>query len=118
MKVDFVNLSDLKEVEEHIRTNTKAIWMETPTNPTLKICDITKICQMAKKENIITVVDNTFLSPVIQSPILLGADFCMNSCTKYIGGHSDILMGSMTTNSKVLKFKLKKLLRYIYRLII
>lgn len=107
MKVDFVNLSDLKELEEHIRTNTKVIWIETPTNPTLKICDIPKICQMAKKAKIITVVDNTFLSPVIQSPLLLGADFCMNSCTKYIGGHSDILMGSMTTNNKVTFFEIK-----------
>lgn len=106
MKVDFVNLSDLREVEEHIRPNTKCIWIETPTNPTLKICDISKICQMAKKDKIITVVDNTFLSPVIQSPLLLGADFCMNSCTKYIGGHSDLLMGSMTTNNKELNDKL------------
>jgi cystathionine gamma-lyase / homocysteine desulfhydrase len=95
-------LSNLKEVEENIKPNTKAIWIETPTNPTLKICDIKKVCALAKENNIISVVDNTFLSPVIQSPLLLGADFCMNSCTKYMGGHSDILMGSLTTNSKVL----------------
>lgn len=94
-------MCDLREVQEHIKTNTKAIWIETPTNPTLKICDIKKICEIAKENNIMSVVDNTFLSPVIQSPLLLGADFVMHSCTKYIGGHSDLLMGAMITNNKV-----------------
>jgi cystathionine beta-lyase/cystathionine gamma-synthase len=101
LQVNFIDMCDLKEVEENIKPNTKAIWIETPTNPTLKICDIKKICDIAKEHNIVSVVDNTFCSPVIQSPLLLGADFVMNSCTKYIGGHADILMGSMTTNNKV-----------------
>lgn len=99
-------MTDLKLVEQAVKPNTKVMWIETPTNPTLKICDIKALCEIAKKNNIITVVDNTFCSPALQSPLLLGADFVTNSMTKYIGGHADILMGSMTTNNKELNERL------------
>lgn len=101
MEVDFIDMCDMELVEKSIKKNTVAMWIETPTNPTLKICDIKSLCSMARKHNVITVVDNTFCSPVLQSPILLGADFVTNSATKYIGGHADVLMGTMTTNNKV-----------------
>ena len=103
IEVDFIDMFDLELVEKTIRKTTKAMWIETPTNPTLKIVDILKLCDLCKKYNIISCVDNTFCSPVLQSPILLGADFVTNSATKYIGGHADVLMGTMSTNSKVNK---------------
>jgi len=85
---------------------TKLIWIETPTNPTLKICDIKKICELSKKHKTISVVDNTFASPYLQTPLLLGADISLNSCTKYIGGHSDLVMGCITLNDTELRDRL------------
>lgn len=76
------------------------MWIETPTNPTLKVGDIRKLCQLAREHGILTVVDNTFASPYLQSPILLGADVVVHSCTKYIGGHTDVLMGAICLNDK------------------
>ena len=102
----FVDMTDIKKVEEAIKPNTKLIWIETPTNPTLKVCDIEAITTVAKAKGIITVVDNTFPSPYLQSPLLLGADISVNSVTKYIGGHSDVVMGVLTTNSTEFKDKL------------
>lgn len=106
IKFTFVDMTDVKNVENAIQENTKLIWVETPTNPTLKVCDIEAICNLAKSKNIITAVDNTFPSPYLQSPILLGADISVNSVTKYIGGHSDVVMGCLVTNNKELRDKL------------
>jgi len=103
---DFVDLTDLDVVKKAIRKNTKLIWIETPTNPTLKCGDIQKLCQIAKEHGILTVVDNTFASPYLQSPLLLGADMVVHSCTKYIGGHTDLLMGAICLNDKELYDKL------------
>jgi len=102
----FVDMTDVKKVEEAVKPNTKLIWIETPTNPTLKVCDIEAICKLCKEKGILTVVDNTFASPYLQSPLLLGADMCVNSVTKYIGGHSDVVMGVLALNNKELRDKL------------
>jgi len=102
----FVDMTDASNVEKAIKENTKLIWVETPTNPTLKVCDIEKICTLAKSRNILTAIDNTFPSPYLQSPLLLGADISVNSVTKYIGGHSDVVMGVLTCNDIALRDKL------------
>ena len=88
-----IDMSDLEIVKKEIKDTTKIIWIETPTNPTLKVFDIEKICKIAKEKNIITVIDNTFASPILQNPLLLGADISLHSLTKYIGGFSDLLGG-------------------------
>jgi len=106
VEYSFVDMTDVKNVEAAIKPNTKLIWIETPTNPTLKVCDIEAICKLAKSKNIITVVDNTFPSPYLQSPLLLGADISVNSVTKYIGGHSDVVMGVLVTSDLALRDKL------------
>lgn len=93
-------MTDLNKVEAAIKSNSKIIWIETPTNPTLKLIDIEKITTLAKKHNIITVVDTTFATPFLQSPLLLGADISINSGTKYFGGHTDVVFGSLSTNNK------------------
>lgn len=87
--------------------NTKLIWLETPTNPTLKITDITAIANRAKQHNCLLAVDNTFCSPYFQTPLELGADLVVHSVTKYIGGHSDVVMGVVCTNSDDLYHKLR-----------
>lgn len=99
-KFDFIDTTDLKSVEEHLKKKPKMIWLETPTNPLLKISDIKKICELAKKYKVMTVVDNTFMSPYFQRPIELGADIVVHSLTKYINGHSDVVGGAMMTNKK------------------
>jgi len=106
IEFSFVDMTDAENVAKAIRSNTKLVWIETPTNPTLKVCDIEKICALAKPKNIITVADNTFPSPYLQSPLLLGADVSINSVTKYIGGHSDVVMGVAVTNDTALRDKL------------
>lgn len=102
LQIDFVDMTILENVEKAIKPNTKMIWIETPTNPTLKVCDIQAICELAKKHNLITCVDNTFASPYFQSPLLLGADISYSSMTKYLGGHSDVVAGCIATNNKEL----------------
>ena len=82
-------------IDSEIKKNTKLVWLETPTNPLLKICDINAIAQITKKRGLILVVDNTFLSPYFQNPLDLGADVVVHSSTKYIGGHSDVVGGSV-----------------------
>lgn len=104
--VDFVDETKPEEVEKVINENTKLIWIETPTNPTLKVIDIEAICAIAKKRGAFTVVDNTFATPVLQSPLLLGADVVYHSCTKYLGGHSDVVMGAVVTNDEDLHKKI------------
>lgn len=94
MEFSFVDLTDIKNLEAALKPNTKMIWLETPTNPTLKLVDIKKIAAIAKSKGILTVVDNTFMSPWFQRPIELGADIVVHSVTKYIGGHSDVVGGA------------------------
>lgn len=98
----FVDASNLKEVEAGIRENTKAIYLETPSNPLLKITDIKGACKIAKNKGLITIVDNTFMSPFLQRPLELGADIVIHSGTKFIGGHSDVLAGLVVTKTKEL----------------
>ncbi len=96
----FVNTSDVKAVEDAITDKTKLIWVETPTNPTLKLADIEAIGKVAKAKNILYAVDNTFASPYLQNPLDLGADIVMHSVTKYLGGHSDVVMGALIVNDE------------------
>jgi cystathionine gamma-lyase len=106
ISVDFVDLTDFEALEKSRKPETKLLIVETPTNPTMKICDIEKLCSWAKKHKVLSLVDNTFASPYLQSPLLLGADICLNSCTKYIGGHCDVVMGTLTLNDQELRDKL------------
>jgi cystathionine gamma-lyase len=91
--VSFVDLSQLAKVAAAVRANTRMIWIETPTNPTLRLVDIAQIAQFARERGILTVVDNTFATPWIQQPLDLGADIVMHSATKYLNGHSDMIGG-------------------------
>jgi len=103
----FVDMSDLKKVESAFRPNTKLVWLETPTNPMLKILDVTAICDLARKKNAVSVVDNTFVSAYFQKPLELGADVVMHSVTKYMNGHSDVVGGVLATNNSTLYNELK-----------
>ncbi len=107
IKVYFVDTSDPENILEFLNENTKLIWLESPTNPTLKISDIQKIADIAKAAGALLVVDNTFASPVAQLPFELGADIIVHSATKYIGGHSDLVAGIVVTNSPELAEKIK-----------
>jgi len=89
---------DVQNIEEKINDKTKLIWTETPTNPMLNIIDVKKVCELAHKNNIMVGVDNTFATPYLQNPLALGADVVMHSVTKYLGGHSDVIMGALVTN--------------------
>jgi cystathionine gamma-lyase len=103
----FVNTSDLEEVRRNFKENTKMIWIETPTNPTLKISDIAEISKIAHEKGALVFVDNTFASPYCQSPLALGADVVVHSVTKYIGGHTDVVMGVIAMNDPQLFEQLK-----------
>lgn len=102
----FLDLNNIAAVEEKINSKTKLIWVETPTNPTMQIVDIESYSILAKKHQLIFAVDNTFASPYLQNPIDLGADIVMHSVTKYIGGHSDLVMGALMLNDEDLYKKL------------
>jgi cystathionine gamma-lyase len=95
----FVDLSDPSKLQAAIKPNTKLLWIETPTNPMLKILDIVALSSIAKKAGLITVVDNTFMSPYFQKPLDLGADIVTHSITKYMNGHSDVVGGILDVNS-------------------
>ena len=97
LEIDFIDLTNLSIIESYIKTNTVMIWLETPSNPLLKITDIEKISEITKKNGLILACDSTFASPCLQNPILLGADLVMHSTTKFIGGHSDVLGGALIT---------------------
>lgn len=90
-----VDASYTQNVEDAIRKDTKLIWLESPTNPLMKLCDIREISKIAKEHGILTVVDNTFMSPVFQHPLSLGADIVLHSTTKYVSGHSDVVGGAV-----------------------
>ncbi len=98
IKFHFIPLQEIDLVHIVLSTHTKMFWIETPTNPLLNIIDIQSIVEIAKKLNIITVVDNTFASPFLQNPLDLGADIVVHSATKYLAGHSDVVMGCLMTN--------------------
>ncbi len=98
IKFHFINLTDANNIKKYINANSKMIWAETPTNPTMQIIDIEACSKIAKENNLTLVVDNTFASPYLQNPLALGADIVMHSVTKYLGGHSDVVMGALITN--------------------
>jgi len=100
--VDFVDTTDLNRVEAAIRPNTKGIYIETPSNPTLKVTDIAGTAEIARRHGALLIVDNTFLSPVYQNPLLLGADIVIHSATKFIGGHSDVVAGLVAVKDPTL----------------
>jgi cystathionine gamma-lyase len=102
LEFSFVDFKDAKGLENHIKSNTKIIWVESPTNPLLKIVDIASVSTFAKSKKILTVVDNTFASPYFQKPLDLGADIITHSLTKYIGGHSDLVGGAVIVKDKKL----------------
>ena len=106
IKFHFVGMHDIISIEKLINQNTRLIWAETPTNPMLNIIDIAALSAIAKKHNIFLAVDNTFATPYLQRPIDLGADIVMHSATKYLGGHSDVVLGAIMLNDKELVDKL------------
>ncbi|WP_299117657.1 PLP-dependent aspartate aminotransferase family protein [uncultured Winogradskyella sp.] len=107
VKVNYVDTTDAENVAKVISSKTKLVWIESPTNPTLKVSDIKTISEIAKSVNALLVVDNTFASPIAQQPISLGADIIIHSGTKYIGGHSDLVAGLVITKAQELSEKLK-----------
>ena len=106
IKFHFVDMSDLNNISKLISSKTKMLWTETPTNPMLNIVDISALSKVAKKHNLIFVVDNTFATPYLQRPIEYGADIVMHSLTKYMGGHSDVVMGAIVCNDDDIAEKL------------
>jgi cystathionine beta-lyase len=107
IKIHYVDTTDASNISEFLNKNTKLVWLESPTNPTLKISDIKAIAELAHKVGALVVVDNTFASPIAQNPIELGADYVMHSATKYLGGHSDLLAGLVVVNSEKLAEEIK-----------
>ncbi|MGI1837426.1 trans-sulfuration enzyme family protein [Lactococcus garvieae] len=106
IEATFLDMSSLDSIEKSIRKNTKMIYIETPSNPLLKISDIRKITQLASKYNLLTVADNTFMTSLYQKPLDLGVDIVVESMTKFINGHSDVLGGLVATNNKLVYEKL------------
>ena len=106
LKFHFEDLSRVENLKNKINSKTKLIWIETPTNPMMNIIDIKKVCKLANSKNILTAVDNTFASPYIQQPLDLGADIVMHSATKYLAGHSDLILGSIVTSNDEIAEKL------------
>ena len=106
LKFHFVEMDDLYKVEALLNENTKMIWVETPTNPMMNIIDLKAISALGQKHNVLTAVDNTFASPYLQNPIDLGADIVVHSITKFIAGHSDVVMGAIILKDKDLAEKL------------
>lgn len=109
----YVDTTDLAVVEASIKENTKAIYIETPSNPTMQVSDLVAVSEIAKKHGALLIVDNTFLSPYFQNPIDLGADIVVHSGTKYLGGHNDTLSGFLSVNTKELAEKVRLLYKTI-----
>lgn len=105
----FVDMTDLDAFRDSLNPSTELVWLESPTNPMLKICDIEAICEIAHEQNIPVVVDNTFMSPYFQNPLELGADMVVHSTTKFINGHSDVVGGVVITNEDRFAEKLRVL---------
>ena len=106
IKFHFTGMNNLEKVSSLVNSNTKMIWTETPTNPMLNIIDIEELSKISKSNNLLLVVDNTFATPYLQTPIDLGADIVMHSLTKYMGGHSDVVMGAAICNNEKIAEKL------------
>jgi cystathionine beta-lyase/cystathionine gamma-synthase len=106
IKFHYVNMLDANNIKPHINAKTKLIWAETPTNPLMNIVDIAAVAVIAKTNNILLCVDNTFASPYLQNPLDLGADIVMHSATKYLGGHSDVIQGCLIMNDTALREQL------------
>ena len=106
IKFHFIGMENASNIETYINDNTKLIWVETPTNPMMNIIDIKKATSIAKKYNVLLAVDNTFATPYLQQPLELGADIVMHSATKYLGGHSDVVMGALIVKDKDLAERL------------
>ena len=102
LEYTIIDTSDLTQIENSIQPNTKALYLESPSNPLLKITDLEKSAEIAKKHHLLTIVDNTFATPYFQKPLDLGADIVLHSGTKYLGGHSDVVAGLVTTNNEEL----------------
>ena len=102
IKFHFVDMNDMEKFQSLINENTKLVWVETPTNPLMKLADIAEIAKITKKHNILFAVDNTFATPYLQHPLDLGADIVMHSATKYLGGHSDVIAGALIIKDKAL----------------
>lgn len=106
IRFHFVNMSNVDNVEAAINKNTRMVWVETPTNPMMNVIDIKAVSVLCKSNDVLLAVDNTFASPYIQQPLKLGADIVMHSATKYLAGHSDVILGSLVTNDKSLAERL------------
>ena len=106
IKFHFIGMENTSNIEAYINKNTKLIWVETPTNPMMNIIDIKATAHIAKSHNILLAVDNTFATPYLQQPLDLGADIIMHSVTKYLGGHSDLIMGALVVKDRALADKL------------
>lgn len=106
IKFHFVGMRNTNAIEEKINNRTKLIWVETPTNPMMNIIDIASVSKIAKKHKVLLAVDNTFATPYLQQPLDLGADIVMHSATKYLGGHSDVVVGALVVKDKELADKL------------
>ena len=106
IKFHYVNTQEVTNIEQYINTNTKLVWIETPTNPLMNITDIEAVAGLTKAHNILLCVDNTFASPYLQNPLDLGADIVMHSATKYLGGHSDVIHGCLMLNDTALRDQL------------
>ncbi len=102
VKFHFVSMNDASSIEQYVNSNTKLIWIETPTNPMLNIIDITALVSISQKHSILLAVDNTFATPYLQQPLDMGADIVMHSATKYLGGHSDVVMGALVVKDQAL----------------
>jgi cystathionine gamma-lyase len=106
LKTTFVDMTDLKQLEAAFQPNTKLVMLETPTNPLLRCCDLEAIAGIAKKKGVLTMADNTFATPYLQTPLALGCDIVAHSTTKYLGGHSDVVGGALLSNDQELHEKL------------
>lgn len=106
LKSKFIDMTRIEELEQAISPDTRLIWIETPTNPLLSIVDIQAVCDVARAKGIMTCVDNTFASPYLQTPLDLGADLVLHSATKYLGGHSDLVLGAVVAKTQELADKL------------
>lgn len=109
LKFHFVGMENAARIEEYVNANTRMIWVETPTNPMMNIIDIQECAEIAKKHNCILAVDNTFATPFLQNPLDLGADIVMHSVTKYLGGHSDVVMGALVCNDETVAKELYRI---------
>lgn len=105
LQVDFIDLADIEAVKGAIRPETKLLWIETPSNPLLKICDLTELVKLAKANGITVACDNTFSTPMFQRPLDLDCDIVMHSTTKYLSGHSDVIGGALATKKKDILWK-------------